>query len=491
MPPASSNAAAEERFAWSSAVALIVLIVAAVILSNLSNQQDLQQTPPSLIDEVSPLPPLFPLSPRDYVGYALAMAGLVIAAGGGIGGGGILVPVYTLVLQFPVKHAIPLTAMTVLGGALANNFANLSKRHPIQPNRSLIDWDVILMLEPTTIAGAILGALLHVYLPALLIVVLLLVLLLLTAHLTLTKAMKLYRKETEAQLLGATTRSCDDEETQRLVASVPQASAALSQAVVSYGAAAATSTIDDDPSTRRDSKIMRFVAQENYLDALKLTALFIIVTAINLFKGGLHNNKTSSHASAVSPASPVVSLPICGTTCFWISNVAILLVVTLFVVWTRRELLQRIKQGGPAISDIAWDEYNSVRYPVYAIVAGIVAGLFGIGGGIVKGPLMLALGVHPQVASATSACMIFFTSCTAAFSFMIFGLLTLDYAIAFLLIGFVSTCVGQSVLSLLMRRHQRHSYIAFSIGIVIALSAVCMTAESFLAYEAERAVKKL
>ena len=102
---------------------------------------------------------------------------------------------------------------------------------------------------------------------------------------------------------------------------------------------------------------------------------------------------------------------------------------------------------------------------------------------------MLALGVHPAVASATSACMIFFTSCTAVFSFMVFGLLTLDYALAFLLIGFVSTLVGQSAISLLMQRNKRHSYIAFSIGIVIALSAVCMTAESFLAYQAEQQAK--
>jgi uncharacterized membrane protein YfcA len=110
------------------------------------------------------------------------------------------------------------------------------------------------------------------------------------------------------------------------------------------------------------------------------------------------------------------------------------------------------------------------------------------GGGIVKGPLMLALGVHPAVAAATSACMIFFTSCTATFSYMVFGLLAKDYAVACLLIGFISTLVGQSVITLLMERYQRHSYIAFSIGLVIALSAFCMTAESVLAITAESSV---
>ena len=39
------------------------------------------------------------------VGIACACVGLILAAGGGIGGGGILVPVYVLVMQFSPKVA--------------------------------------------------------------------------------------------------------------------------------------------------------------------------------------------------------------------------------------------------------------------------------------------------------------------------------------------------------------------------------------------------
>ena len=38
----------------------------------------------------------------------------LLAAGVGIGGGRILVPIYILLLEFPVKHAIPLASTTVL-----------------------------------------------------------------------------------------------------------------------------------------------------------------------------------------------------------------------------------------------------------------------------------------------------------------------------------------------------------------------------------------
>ena len=55
------------------------------------------------------------------------------------------------------------------------------------------------------------------------------------------------------------------------------------------------------------------------------------------------------------------------------------------------------------------------------ILAGFCAGMFGIGGGIVKGPLMLEIGVHPAVAAATTAVMIFFTAVVATTSFIAFG----------------------------------------------------------------------
>ena len=47
---------------------------------------------------------LFPLTTADRLGFSLAIVGLMVAAGGGIGGGGILVPIYILVMGFSPKH---------------------------------------------------------------------------------------------------------------------------------------------------------------------------------------------------------------------------------------------------------------------------------------------------------------------------------------------------------------------------------------------------
>jgi hypothetical protein len=47
---------------------------------------------------------LFPLTTSDRLGFFFAIIGLMVAAGGGIGGGGILVPIYILVMGFSPKH---------------------------------------------------------------------------------------------------------------------------------------------------------------------------------------------------------------------------------------------------------------------------------------------------------------------------------------------------------------------------------------------------
>jgi uncharacterized membrane protein YfcA len=388
----------------------------------------------TLIDDAETLLPLFPFRWQDYVGYGTAILGLMLAAGGGVGGGSFLVPIYILVLEYPVKHAISCASITVFGGAIANNLLNARKKHPNYSKRSVIDWELILQLEPMAILGALIGALLKDVLPDLMLIVMMLLLLTLTAHETLNKANKLHQRENEDFLK-------------------------------STGGTGETTPLIEDPS----KKIKNFETDPEKQDegdssstavvlAAKLTSLFALITVLNLLSGG-----------------PVESGG--GISCFWVTLVVMIVILLIFVLHQRRDLLSKIQNGVFVYSDIVWTEKNTITYPCYATLAGLVAGLFGIGGGIIKGPLMLALGVHPAVASATTACMILYTSSTATVTYMAHGLLVPNYAVFCLFVGFASTVVGQTVMSVLLQRYKRYSYIAYSIGIVVVVSAVAMVVE--------------
>lgn len=74
--------------------------------------------------------------------------------------------------------------------------------------------------------------------------------------------------------------------------------------------------------------------------------------------------------------------------------------------------------------------------------------------------------------------MILFTSFTATTSFIVFGLLVEEYAYICFLIGFFATLIGQIGLNHLMKLlGNRNSFIAYSIGAVVILSAFLMTVQ--------------
>jgi Sulfite exporter TauE/SafE len=97
---------------------------------------------------------IFPLDQSDVIGTVLVGLGLMIAASGGVGGGGILVPLLIIVYGFHPKNAIPLSNFTILGSSITNMILNFPKRHP-DADRPLVDWDLILIMEPVTMAGAV------------------------------------------------------------------------------------------------------------------------------------------------------------------------------------------------------------------------------------------------------------------------------------------------------------------------------------------------
>jgi len=47
--------------------------------------------------------------------------------------------------------------------------------------------------------------------------------------------------------------------------------------------------------------------------------------------------------------------------------------------------------------------------------AGLGAGLLGIGGGEILNAVMISIGIHPEVSTASSSFMVFFASSTSAF----------------------------------------------------------------------------
>ena len=98
---------------------------------------------------------------------------------------------------FSPKHAIPLSNVTVFGGSLANFWVNRTKRHP-SADRPLVDYDLILVMQPMTLAGALLGSFVNKLLPEIVLTVCLVLLLAWTTKEMLQKGLQAWAAESKA-----------------------------------------------------------------------------------------------------------------------------------------------------------------------------------------------------------------------------------------------------------------------------------------------------
>ncbi|MEW5302944.1 MAG: hypothetical protein WDW36_005681 [Sanguina aurantia] len=115
-------------------------------------------------------------------------------------------------------------------------------------------------------------------------------------------------------------------------------------------------------------------------------------------------------------------------------------------------------------------------YAVVTFMAGLTGGMLGLGGGMMMGPLLLEMGLIPQVTSATSTVMVLLSSSAALSEFAILRLVNLTYALVFGGAGMVSTVLGVALSSYLLARLNRPSILVIFLSGVMLLSTglVCV-----------------
>ena len=128
------------------------------------------------------------------VSTAMVIAFTALASAAGIGGGGLVVPVYSYVLGTGVAFASPISTATILGVALGKNFISIQRRHPMLV-RPLINYDLATYIQITVFLGTIIGVVLYGILPDIVITMLLALVLGFSGIKALMKGSKLAKRE--------------------------------------------------------------------------------------------------------------------------------------------------------------------------------------------------------------------------------------------------------------------------------------------------------
>lgn len=109
-----------------------------------------------------------------------------------------------------------------------------------------------------------------------------------------------------------------------------------------------------------------------------------------------------------------------------------------------------------------------------------MAGLLGIGGGLILGPLLLELGLHPVVSTATSNFLVLFTSSSTSIQFILLGMMNKDFGIACTIASSFGSLVGTFLIQKLLSATKRNSYLIFALASVLGVSTLLIPAHTLL-----------
>lgn len=124
---------------------------------------------------------LFPLEPKEWVGTFVFASFMLLANVGGIGGGGVAIPLAMTFFNLSMKPAVAISSFSIMMSTLARFFFNFDEKHPEKPNMISIDYGLAIVMMPLNLIGSLIGALFLVMFPDLILMIILTLLLLVLA----------------------------------------------------------------------------------------------------------------------------------------------------------------------------------------------------------------------------------------------------------------------------------------------------------------------
>lgn len=121
-----------------------------------------------------------------------------------------------------------------------------------------------------------------------------------------------------------------------------------------------------------------------------------------------------------------------------------------------------------------WSREQLLKFPISAIFAGIAAGLVGIGGGMVIGPLFMMINLEATVGTASCAYMILWTASSGVLQYYVAGKIHWTFILYFGAFGFASGQIGQRGVDAVLKKFNRPSYVVFLLAFIIVAACTVM-----------------
>ncbi|KAG8379959.1 hypothetical protein BUALT_Bualt07G0143800 [Buddleja alternifolia] len=376
---------------------------------------------------------------RIVLGTVIGFLGAALGSVGGVGGGGIFVPMLTLIIGFDPKSSTAISKCMITGAAVATVYYNLKLRHP-SLDIPIIDYDLALLFQPMLVLGISIGVFFNVIFAEWMVTVLLIILFIGTSSKAFFKGVETWKKETIIKTEAARRLAFDSSDEGKEEAPyklLPEGPTDETRMHLNANKASEVSIIENV-----------------YWKKLSiLIAVWIIILLLHFAKDYM------ATCSAAYWIVTLMQIPVAiGASGYQ--------AVCLYKGWN---VVESTGEAG-----ISWTVPRLILCCCCGILAGIVGGLLGLGGGFIIGPLFLELGIPPQVSSATATLIMAFSSSMSVIQYYLLRRFPPSYALYFVGVATFAALVGQHVVRKIVSLLGRASLIIFILAFTIFLSAILL-----------------
>ncbi|EFO63064.1 Hypothetical protein GLP15_1793 [Giardia lamblia P15] len=466
----------------------------------------------------------------------------MLASAGGIGGGVIFVSMLQLFGVSP-HVAAPLSKAMIFGGSCVLTCINIFQYEDDEPTKPSIIWDLVFIIEPAAVSGALIGALINVVLPEWLLLVLEVIFLLYTTQKMLRNSLTTLNKEriaTGKKPVCTTKGKISRPSTDGKGSSHQPPTFIEDQSIKDSNA---TSTEIQACSTECSAEVTPLLdRQEPIVQSEPQTQVMAKKRRKRLGSCGVAHFKSISTVRIITFLLSTVLIMTCQvisqefercSTGYWIAfgvcfsvSIITIIIIVLSIKRSLRIYQQFIsaserarnflnessdtvlnitdqieEEENPQLSSIdqrttpedketlhleairysklligtdSLAAFHSVLFYVRLVLAGLFAGILGamlgIGGGLLKNPILISFGIDPERARTASTVMIAFTSMSSMISYTVIGGLHFEYAWPLMLTVGTFFVGGYYLSELMIRCFRTKSFIPF---IITALIVVC------------------
>jgi len=386
---------------------------------------------------------IFPLTFREIFGGFLIMILSGLSTTGGMGGGSVLTPLLLTLYGYTANKSITLVYVLIFGGSLGN-YLNVAFQRDIQTGKPLVIYDLALIMAPLMMLGSNIGVLLNKMIaPALIISGLL--------YLVITSLKKIYQKAKisyakETQMLNKPLVNSPEKAKENIelfsfnnIPIEPEVKEKLPQEL---------ETILKEEKTFFPKSRLKF---------LGCLVSFILLVVILKGTDKFHSVLGIEYCSVTYWGWFVMGL--IGCYCFYIKGLSII----------EKKIELKFKYNFKQ-RDFRIGDDNIKQIERLAIIAGLLGALLGIGGGMILGNPMLAMGVGAQNMTATCGLFIVLTSFINLVQAFLMGSITMNEIIFFFIVSSVGSYSVSWGLTWLVKKYKRPSILLYSLTLIMAIT---------------------